>query len=177
MIFSNFPNIYIIKINFWAIFITLNKCKISIDILFIEINLVRESRTNCRQKWAQHDWISRMIMPHMSFDFSLKIHVSKVHINISFRLPDIRYSVIALLFTFIYESRTLSLFHVRPGWDTFPGGICVACELGSLHISHGAISLDTSDFTQYIDRHSKPARPVRSQSFISFSLRSGSLVL
>ncbi|KYM84472.1 hypothetical protein ALC53_05258 [Atta colombica] len=44
------------------------------------------------------------------------------------------------------------------------------------HISRGII-LDTSDFTQYLNRHSKLDRPVRGQSFISFSLRSGSLVL
>jgi len=66
-----------------------------------------------------------------------------------------------------------NLFHIKPDflvklshclWDL------------DFHISRGII-LDTSDFTQYLDRHSKPDRPVRGQSFISFSLRSGSITI
>ncbi|EGI62600.1 hypothetical protein G5I_09074 [Acromyrmex echinatior] len=67
-----------------------------------------------------------------------------------------------------------SLFHIKP--DFLVEYVVLLVGLGFPHLSRSRL-LDTSDFTQYIDRHSKPARPVRSQSFISFSLRSGSLVL
>lgn len=81
---------------------------------------------------------------------------------------------------FVYESRVLSLFHIKSSWDMwgmFPGEYFALIVNLDFHISRETISLDTSDFTQYIDKHSKPARPVRNQSFISFSLRSGSLIL
>ncbi|KYN42097.1 hypothetical protein ALC56_03235 [Trachymyrmex septentrionalis] len=68
-----------------------------------------------------------------------------------------------------------TLFHIKP--DFLVEYVALLVGLGFPHLSRSRKLLDTSDFTQYIDRHSKPARPVRSQSFISFSLRSGSLVL
>ncbi|KYQ59254.1 hypothetical protein ALC60_01840 [Trachymyrmex zeteki] len=68
------------------------------------------------------------------------------------------------------------LFHIKP--DFLVEYVALLVRLGFPHLSRSRRLLDTSDFTQsYIDRHSKPAKPVRSQSFISFSLRSGSLVL
>ncbi|KYN04305.1 hypothetical protein ALC62_05071 [Cyphomyrmex costatus] len=72
------------------------------------------------------------------------------------------------------QDKISSLFHIKPGFLVEHVALLVGLEFPHLLRSHRL--LDTSEFTQYIDRHSKPARPVRSQSFISFSLRS-SLVL
>ncbi|KYN11303.1 hypothetical protein ALC57_16514 [Trachymyrmex cornetzi] len=73
------------------------------------------------------------------------------------------------------QDKSDTLFHIKP--DFLVEYVALLVGLGFPHLSRSRRLLDTSDFTQYIDRYSKPARPVRSQSFISFSLRSGSLVL